>query len=96
MPSASPDGWRSLLGDPVKHWRTGYSARSIAQSWEAACGLPEEARLVLEEAFGPPELLLANYQNPVTLAKPQAARTCQTCQDPVASNFYCLFSVLML
>ncbi|MGB8475990.1 MAG: hypothetical protein WCE61_18060 [Candidatus Acidiferrum sp.] len=39
--SGSQD-WQVLLADPVKHWRTGYSARTLAYCWEAADGFPAE------------------------------------------------------
>lgn len=31
-----------MLADPEKHWRTGYSARTLAHCWEASEGLPPE------------------------------------------------------
>lgn len=31
-----------MLADPVKHWKSGYSARTLAYSWEAADGFPSE------------------------------------------------------
>jgi hypothetical protein len=42
-----PLDWQSLLADPAKHWKTGFSARTLAHSWEAAEGFPAE----VEEAF---------------------------------------------
>ena len=35
------------MADPAKHWRTGYSARTLAHCWEAADGFPPE----VAEAF---------------------------------------------
>jgi hypothetical protein len=40
--TSGPEDWQALLADPVKHWRTGYSARTLAHSWEAADGFPPE------------------------------------------------------
>ena len=40
--TTGPSDWQSMLADPVKHWRTGYSARTLAHSWEAAEGFPPE------------------------------------------------------
>lgn len=40
--STGPDDWRAFLADPDKHWRTGYSARTLAHCWEAADGFPPE------------------------------------------------------
>ena len=42
------DGWKHLLSDPDKHWRTGFSARTLAHCWESAVGLPPE----IERALG--------------------------------------------
>jgi hypothetical protein len=40
--TSGPKDWQALLADPVKHWRTGYSARTLAYCWEAAEGFPPE------------------------------------------------------
>jgi hypothetical protein len=40
--TSGPQDWQALLADPVKHWKTGYSARTLAHSWEAADGFPSE------------------------------------------------------
>src|SRR5204862_7526848 len=37
-----PDDWKALLADPEKHWRKGYSARTLAHCWEAVKGFPPE------------------------------------------------------
>lgn len=47
VPSVSPESWQSLLADPIKHWVTGYSARSLAHCWQAANGLPPEIEALL-------------------------------------------------
>lgn len=49
IPSNGPDGWRSLLADPVKHWARGYSARTLAHSWEAQEGFPPEIKRLLDQ-----------------------------------------------
>lgn len=59
VPSAGRDIWRQFLAKPDLHWVTGYSARTMAHSWEAADGFPPEVHEVLAAAFGPTELLLA-------------------------------------
>ncbi len=70
IPAKSPDDWAQLLADPVKHWRTGYSARTLAFSWQNAGGFPAEVR----EAFSQNEhlndiqLLLAIPEHKVPLA----------------------------
>lgn len=40
--TSGPQDWQALLADPVKHWKTGYSARTLAHCWEAADGFPSE------------------------------------------------------
>ena len=42
VPSGGPLAWRDFLADPHKQWRTGYSAKALAHSWEAQDGLPPE------------------------------------------------------
>ena len=51
--TTGPDDWRTLLADPVKHWRTGYSARTLAYSWEADDGLPPEVAHALRQSDDP-------------------------------------------
>ena len=41
VPSKGTESWKELLAEPDKHWRTGYSARSLAYCWEEAQGLPK-------------------------------------------------------
>jgi hypothetical protein len=48
-----PDDWQALLADPKKHWRTGYSARTLAHCWEAAQGLPLEIRKAFQASTDP-------------------------------------------
>ena len=57
--TAGPSDWQSLLAEPVKHWRTGYSARTLAHSWEAAEGFPPEVATALATSTDP---LLAGIQ----------------------------------
>ena len=48
-----PADWQRLLADPSKHWRTGYSARTLAHCWEAADGFPTEVSLALTQTSDP-------------------------------------------
>ena len=41
-----PEDWQTVLSDPEKHWKSGYSAKSLALCWEEACGFPQEIRNV--------------------------------------------------
>lgn len=40
--SSGPNDWQRQLADPEKHWKTGYSARTLAYCWEDADGFPAE------------------------------------------------------
>lgn len=55
--SSGPQDWQALLADPVKQWKTGYSARTLAHSWEAADGFPCEVAASFAQSAEP---LMAN------------------------------------
>jgi len=55
--TSGPNDWQTLLADPIKHWKTGYSARTLAHCWEAADGFPPEIAQAIRETTEP---LLAN------------------------------------
>ena len=55
--TSGPKDWQALLADPVKQWKSGYSARTLAHCWEAADGLPPEIARPLDQSAEP---LLAN------------------------------------
>jgi len=38
VPTLSAEDWKPLLAKPDKHWRTGYSAKSLAYCWHSAGG----------------------------------------------------------
>jgi hypothetical protein len=59
IPSDGPSAWQHLLAKPERHWVTGYSARTVAHSWEAQSSWPPEVVKILEQELGPTELLLA-------------------------------------
>ena len=46
--TSGPEAWQALLADPVKHWRTGYSAKTLAYCWEASEGFPPEVEEALQ------------------------------------------------
>jgi hypothetical protein len=46
--TSGPRDWQDLLADPIKHWKPGYSACTLAHCWEAADGFPPE----ITHAFG--------------------------------------------
>ena len=64
--TSGPQDWQALLADPEKHWKTGYSARTLAHCWEAADGFPPEIASALVKSKEP---LLKNI-NPI-LAVPE-------------------------
>lgn len=51
--TTGPHDWQGLLADPVKHWRTGYSARTLAHCWEATEGFPQEVASALSQTSDP-------------------------------------------
>lgn len=51
--TSGPADWQALLADPAKHWRTGYSARTLAHSWEATEGFPPEVASSLANSTDP-------------------------------------------
>lgn len=51
--TAGTQDWQALLADPQKHWRTGFSARTLAHCWEAADGLPPEVQAVFASSKEP-------------------------------------------
>jgi hypothetical protein len=67
LPTSNPSDWRRLLADPSKQWRSGFSAKTLAHSWEAAGGLPPEIALMLRVLGGEPDLLLALPEHKVPL-----------------------------
>lgn len=50
VPASSPDDWKQFLADPEKHWKTGYSARSMAYCWQEAYGIPKDVHSVLTQS----------------------------------------------
>ena len=67
IPTSSPDDWAQFLAEPVKHWKTGYSARTLAHSWQEAQGFPVEVQAALEPVFPSIELLLALPEHKVSI-----------------------------
>jgi hypothetical protein len=69
IPATRADQWAQFLAEPVKHWRTGYSARTLAHSWQEADGFPLEvwAALAAHPGFAGIELLLALPEHQVHL-----------------------------
>ena len=79
IPARKPADWKSLLAEPDKHWKTGYSAKTLAYCWQEAKGFPECVKKVFKkseiELFRNIELLLAFPEYQVVL--PGGARPSQ-------------------
>lgn len=67
IPTMRAEEWARLLADPVKHWRQGYSARTLAYSWQEANGFPSEVDSILKRQFPSIDLLLALPEHQVPL-----------------------------
>jgi len=48
--SRAPESWKELLAEPDKHWKTGYSARSLACCWEESQGFPKSVTDVFKSS----------------------------------------------
>jgi len=71
VPTSGVNDWQKHLADSKKHWRMGYSARSLANAWESAKGFPAEIQAIFCQsdnlAFQSVELLLAIPEHKVLL-----------------------------
>jgi len=71
IPTTKPDDWQSLLADPEKHWRKGYSARALAFCWQEGNGFPPCVKRVFKKSgidlFNNIEILLAIPEHKVSL-----------------------------
>lgn len=71
IPTSGVEDWRRLLADPEKQWRTGFSARSIANAWESAKGFPPEIQDLFTHSHHPSfhnvEMLLAIPEHKVLM-----------------------------
>ena len=78
VPTSGVDDWKSLLADPEKHWREGYSAHALATRWQGAKGFPPEisALFAAHHAFADIQILLGIPEHKVPL--PGGARPSQT------------------
>jgi hypothetical protein len=56
-PTDGPESWQKLL--PEKHWRSGYSAKTLAHCWEENEGFPKEFEFAFEKSGLEAEILLA-------------------------------------
>ena len=75
IPTSSAEQWAQFLAEPARQWRKGYSARTLAYSWQDAGGFPGEVGTVLGLKFPAAEMLLAFPEHQVPL--PGGARPSQ-------------------
>ncbi|NCC24623.1 MAG: hypothetical protein EOM25_05385 [Deltaproteobacteria bacterium] len=75
IPASSVDQWAQFLAEPVKQWQRGFSARTLAHSWQESDGFPPEIESVLTPRFPSLELLLAFPEHKVAL--PGSSRSSQ-------------------
>ncbi len=66
----SAEDWRQHLADPIKHWETGYSAKTLAYCWQEAGGFPRSVTAVFKKAGQPfvdlkPLLILPEHKVPL-------------------------------
>jgi hypothetical protein len=50
VPADSPEDWKHLLAEPNRHWRTGYSAKSLAYCWQQANDFPRSVKEVFRKS----------------------------------------------
>ena len=80
VPTQSYEEWRRLLARPDRHWKSGFSAMTLARSWEAASGFPPEVDAILRSSRQSeleglePLLIIPEYQIPL----PGGSRPSQT------------------
>lgn len=67
IPTSSAEQWAQFLAEPAKQWRQGYSARTLAFSWQEAGGFPTEVYSALASHFPKTELQLALPEHQVSL-----------------------------
>jgi hypothetical protein len=63
-----PNDWKEFLAKPDLHWKTGFSARSMAYAWEESGGMPVEISVSLQAAFGSvpePLFVIPEYKVPL-------------------------------
>lgn len=50
IPATDAEQWKQFLAEPEKQWRQGFSARSLAHSWQEAHGFPPEVQSALSNS----------------------------------------------
>jgi hypothetical protein len=71
VPTTSHEDWKDLLASPDRHWKPGYSAMTLARSWQDANGFPPEIRATLATSPYPnlhaiePLLIIPEFKVPL-------------------------------
>jgi hypothetical protein len=77
IPTNNSEDWRPLLASPETQWRDGYSAKSLAESWQSADGFPSDIKKIMTDsgihAFTNAEMLLGIPEYKVALPGGAAA-----------------------
>jgi len=72
IPTKNAEDWKQFLAEPEKQWRTGFSAKTLANSWEAQEGFPPEITALFstcdDNKFHDMEMLFAVPEYKVELA----------------------------
>lgn len=80
LPAIKPDDWKVLLADPIKHWQSGYSAKTLAYCWQTSNGFPESVRRAFNKSsssiINKAEMLIAIPEHQVQL--PGGSRASQS------------------
>ena len=50
IPARGSEDWKNLLAEPVKHWRTGFSAKSLACCWQEEGTFPKSIQRIFDKA----------------------------------------------
>ncbi|MCX6135506.1 MAG: hypothetical protein NTU47_17000 [Ignavibacteriales bacterium] len=50
LPTSQASDWQQLLADPEKHWKDGFSAKSLALSWQGANGFPQSLKRLFDSS----------------------------------------------
>jgi len=50
VPTQSYEEWRRLLARPDRQWKSGFSAMTLARSWDEAHGFPPEVDAILRSS----------------------------------------------
>ena len=66
-PTRGPECWQDFLADPEKHWKTGFSAKSMAYAWDTYKGLPKRVSDALSAISDKiePLLVIPEYKVPM-------------------------------